>query len=104
MTSCQLVLYVEFFENWVQGNKHVLADRTIKDIRGDYELKVAGKTYTMNLSGKMDSPKAKIKKDSVTLSSKISYQDDWLNLSFSEPNEGVSYVTKALISKDSVRF
>ncbi len=89
------------YENWVQGEKFVLADRSLKDVRGDYDLKVAGNTYQMKVSGKAASPSVEIKKDTLKLSSKISYKDDWLNLSFSEDKEGPSYIMKALVSEAS---
>lgn len=88
------------YENWVQGEKYVLADRDLIDIRGEYDLKVAGKTYSMSLKGKATSPSVEIKRDTLKLSSKVGYKDHWLNLSFSEKEEP-SYIAKALIGKSS---
>jgi imidazolonepropionase-like amidohydrolase len=89
------------YENWVQGEKFVLADRNLKDIRGDYDLKVGGNTYQMKVSGKVASPSAEIKQDTLKLKSKVSYKDNWLNLSFSEDKGDASYIMKALVTNAS---
>ena len=89
------------YENWVQGEKFVLADRNLKDIRGEYGLKVAGKTYKMSIKGKVASPMVEIKQDTIKLPSKISFKDDWLDLSFSDEKTGASYIMKALVSNSS---
>lgn len=75
------------YENWVQGNKSVINDRTIKDIRGDYNLMAGGNTYQLSITGEISKPKAEIKQDTLKLSTKINYAGDWLDLSFST-NEG----------------
>jgi len=41
------------FENWVQGNKYVINDWTIKDIRGEYDLTVSNETYKLKLKEKL---------------------------------------------------
>lgn len=89
------------YENWVQGQKHVLADRNVTDIRGDYDLSIAGKTYKMNLSGKVAGPSVEIKQDTIKLPSKLAYKDDWVNISFSTDKGSKSYIMKALVTKDS---
>ena len=92
------------YENWVQGQKYVLADKDIKDIRGNYDLKVAGNTYKMSISGKASSPSVEIKQDTLKLKSKLSYKDDWLNLSFSTDEGSKNYMMKGLVSTDSDNF
>lgn len=88
------------YENWVQGEKHVLANRDIIDIRGNYQLKAAGTSYEMNIKGKMSSPSVEIKKDTINLSSKLTYKDDWVSLSFSEGDDP-AYLLKGLVTKNS---
>lgn len=89
------------YENWVQGEKFELADKNVKDIRGDYDLKLAGNTYKMSVSGKTASPSVKIKQDTVELKSKLSYKDNWLNLSFSTDEGSKNYIMKGLVTKTS---
>lgn len=89
------------YENWVQGVNHILANRNTKDIRGDYDLVVAGTTYKMNLSGSTAKPSIKVMQDTIKLGSKVSYKDDWLNLSFSTDEGSKNYIMKALVTKNS---
>ncbi|MGS2763737.1 amidohydrolase family protein [Sinomicrobium sp. M5D2P9] len=77
------------YENWVLGEKHTVADRNVKDIRGEYTLNAGGKTYTLNITGEVSSPKPELKSDTTTLGSKLTYENGWLNLFFS-PDEGDS--------------
>lgn len=84
------------YENWVQGKKHVLADKNVTDIRGDYDLKVAGNTYKMKISGKVASPSLEIKKDTLKLPSKLSYKNDWYNLSFSTDEGSKNYLMNGM--------
>ena len=69
------------YENWVQGNKTVLEDMNVKDIRGDYEFRLAGEPYEMTLKGSLSKLKSEITSQGKTRGSKISYMDDWVNIS-----------------------
>lgn len=71
------------FENWVLGNKHEIVAINTKDVRGDYELKIAGMTYDLNISGELSKLKSIVKTNTQTLGSKISLADNWLALTFS---------------------
>ncbi|MCX7547153.1 amidohydrolase family protein [Xanthomarina sp. F1114] len=74
---------VTLYENWVKGEKYEITSMTTKDIRGDYSISLAGNTYDLNVSGKMEKLKSTVKANEKTLGSKISFQDNWLNLTFS---------------------
>ncbi|MDG5491492.1 amidohydrolase family protein [Psychroserpens sp. SPM9] len=69
------------YENWVQGQKTVLDDMSVKDIKGDYEFKLAGDPYKMTLSGKLSKLKSEITSNGKKRGSKIDYSDDWVNIS-----------------------
>jgi imidazolonepropionase-like amidohydrolase len=66
------------YENWVKGSKHVLKDRTTKDIDGDYTTIINGTSYDFSIKGK--GKKVTVKIDSTTLGSKITYDGDWINI------------------------
>lgn len=74
------------YENWVQGNKHVLADKDQKDIRGDYTLSAHGKTYTMSITGDSNQPKVSMKRDTIALTSTLEYMNGWAHLTIVEEN------------------
>ncbi|MGB5274642.1 MAG: amidohydrolase family protein, partial [Flavobacteriaceae bacterium] len=89
------------FENWVQGNKNSINDLTLKDIRGDYDLAVAGKIYSLSVTGEAAKPKVEIKQDTLKLPSKFSYQDDWFELSFPTDKGEKTYRMTGLVSTKS---
>ncbi|MGB3152240.1 MAG: amidohydrolase family protein, partial [Maribacter sp.] len=70
------------YENWVQGSKNIVNDMNVKDIRGDYKLMLEGKSYDIAITGEILKPKIEVKQDTLKLTSKIAYDDNWLKLSF----------------------
>ncbi|WP_256259821.1 amidohydrolase family protein [Winogradskyella luteola] len=72
----------QLFENWVQGKPHVITNMDVKDIDGDYNFKLAGKDYKLSISESTTKPNAKLESNSKSLGTKISYANDWVNLTF----------------------
>ncbi|MBL4662535.1 MAG: amidohydrolase family protein, partial [Flavobacteriaceae bacterium] len=70
------------YENWVQGSKHVINDMEQKDIRGKYNLSAGGKTYQMDLTGKLSKPKIEVKLGETKFPAKITYKENWVSFSF----------------------
>lgn len=69
------------YENWVQGNKTIIEDMNIVDISGDYEFALLGETYKMTIKGELSKPKIEMTSQEKTLGSKITYNEDWVNIS-----------------------
>ncbi|MRX63869.1 amidohydrolase family protein [Maribacter luteus] len=88
------------YENWVQGTKNVITDLDLIDIRGEYDLKSAGETFALSISGKAEKPKIKVTKDTVTYSSKMTFKDEWLLLSFSKDDQ--LYRLSTLVKDSSI--
>lgn len=88
-------------ENWVQGQKNVINDRSQKDIRGTYNLSAGGVTYGMVISGESSKPKIEIKQDTNKLKSKISYTNDWVSLSFATDEGKKNYRMTGLVNAAS---
>ena len=72
------------YENWVQGEKNVVNDMTIKDITGDYMLVVNEKNYDLTISGKGAKQKAAVKMGDEKVKSKFSYKEDWISITLNE--------------------
>ena len=72
----------KLYENWVQGTPHVIENINIKDIDGDYNFKLAGDDYKLTVSKSTSKPDAKLESNNKNLGTKISYTDDWVNLTF----------------------
>ncbi len=85
------------YENWVQGNKNVINDMSLKDIRGDYTLSVSGTDFKLAITGEAEKPKVEVKQDTVKLKSQFTYKDDWMQLSFADKDKK-SYRMTGLIS------
>jgi len=70
------------YENWIQGKKNVINDRTIIDLNGKYDLSIKDLTYKLSIKGKPQKLKTKILLDSIELKSKATLKNNWLNLVF----------------------
>lgn len=70
------------FENWVQGQQHIINDKELKDIRGDYELNAGGSNYALSISGEPGKPKAELKEGGEKRTSSLSYGNQWVTLTF----------------------
>ncbi|GAA4274529.1 amidohydrolase family protein [Aquimarina gracilis] len=93
------------YENWVQGHKNIINDMNTKDIGGDYELTVAGKTYDLSISGKPNKPKAEVKLGETKLGSKINYQNDWITITFTDADTTKTKYTRVVAALgDSPNF
>ncbi len=70
----------KIYENWVQGERAVIEDMDIVNIIGDYELIVDEKDFSLNISGDIAKPKAEVKSGDTKIGSKLSFQNNWMNL------------------------
>ncbi|WP_335965940.1 amidohydrolase family protein [Galbibacter sp. PAP.153] len=77
------------YENWVQGNKHVVNNMETIDIRGEYTLNINSESYALSLSGELEKIKSELKKGATKIASNITYQNGWLHLFFNP--EGDAY-------------
>ncbi|WP_189663050.1 amidohydrolase family protein [Polaribacter sp. IC073] len=75
------------YENWVQGDKNVVNDMTIKDITGNYMLSVNGKNYDLTISGKGAKQTGAIKMGDKKVKSKFSFADDWVSITLNEDSD-----------------
>ena len=72
----------KIYENWVKGNQDIIQDMSVKNINGDYTFVMAGKTYDVSISGSSMKLKSDVKSNDKQLASKISYKNNWVNLTF----------------------
>ncbi|CAM4290913.1 amidohydrolase family protein [Zobellia nedashkovskayae] len=92
------------YENWVQGTKNVISDISLVDIRGEYTLSVASEEFKVSIKGTVDKPKVTVKKDTVTLKSKLAYSDNWLELSFVDAKKAGSYRMTGFVGKTNTKL
>ncbi|HDZ04034.1 hypothetical protein LCGC14_0132970 [marine sediment metagenome] len=89
------------YENWVQGTKSVVNSMDSKDIRGDYNLTVQGKTYDFSITGEISKPTIEVKQDTTKLSSKIAYDANWVTMSFATDKGEKTYRMIGAVTKAS---
>lgn len=89
------------YENWVQGTQNIINNKDTKDIRGDYTLKAQGTTYAIAISGEIAKPKIEVKQDTVKLTSKLSYENDWIQMSFATDKGEKNYRMTGAVTKGS---
>ena len=92
------------YENWVQGTKNVINTKDQKDIRGNYKITSAGKTYDVEISGEVSKPKAKVKLGDVDYPSKIEYSENWVTLSFTDEKTNEVFRTTGIVPKEGNDF
>ncbi len=65
------------YENWVKGQKHLINNRKIVNIDGNYSLNINDREYKVSLNNSQKKISTNILRDSIKINSKISYKDNW---------------------------
>jgi imidazolonepropionase-like amidohydrolase len=84
----------KIYENWVQGSKHVITDRSVMDIDGEYTANIAGSVYDISISG--NGKKVKVKQGQITLGSKLTYEDGWVNIIMTQKDKDEKSYTRVV--------
>ncbi|MDC6350912.1 amidohydrolase family protein [Zeaxanthinibacter sp. PT1] len=85
------------YENWVQGEKHVINSLDQRDLNGKYKLAFSGQTYDLEISGGAAKPKSKVSKGEDELKSTMTYSENWMSLKFSDEKSGKTWRATALV-------
>lgn len=88
------------YENWVQGTKSVINSMDTKDIRGDYTLTLQGERFEVSITGEISKPKVEVKQDTMKLTSKLTYANDWVNLFFATDEGEKTYRMTAVVTEN----
>tara|TARA_Y100000034_G_scaffold137038_1_gene219415 strand:+ start:369821 stop:372841 length:3021 start_codon:yes stop_codon:yes gene_type:complete len=72
------------YENWVQGDRHVVNDMNIKDINGTYTFNTNGKDFELTVSGKGAKQRGSLKSGGKTVKSKFAFKDNWVHLTIND--------------------
>jgi len=90
------------YENWVQGNPNIIEDKNQKDIRGEYNLMAAGKTFQLSIKGDISKPTAEIKLDTIKLKAKLVYAKNWADLSFTFEEDSYRMTGQVTNNSDNI--
>ncbi len=74
------------YENWIQGEKKVLNSMDVTNITGDYDFNIDGKKYAVTITGEPSSPNTEVKLGETKIGSKITFNNNWMNLLLSAPD------------------
>ncbi len=74
------------YENWIQGEKKVLNSMDVTNITGDYDFNIEGKKYAVTITGEPSSPNTEVKLGETKIGSKITFNNNWMNLLLSAPD------------------
>ena len=72
------------YENWVQGDKNVVNDMSIKDLAGEYKLNVNNTFYILTITGKGAKQKGAVKLGDKKVKSQFSFKDNWIYITLNE--------------------
>jgi imidazolonepropionase-like amidohydrolase len=79
------------YENWVQGNKHVVNDMNLVDASGEYLLNYNNKSLTLTISGKAGKQKGTLKNGTKKLKSKFSFKDNWVQITLNNEENSTKF-------------
>jgi len=70
------------YENWIKGQRYVISDMNLKDVRGNYDLKINDNSkLKLNVTGKADKPEYQIVvTDSIKVTPKVTRTGDMLTI------------------------
>ncbi len=77
----------KLYENWVNGDSHIIFDRNKIDINGLYQVSFENENYDLEIKNSLTSIQVNVKRDSIKLKSKTSYKDGWLHMTVFDENE-----------------
>jgi len=92
------------YENWIKGKKYVINDYNIKDIRGNYHLKINEQVYHLNVKGELEKPKAEIEVVTKNDSAGTDTSQVKVNLSLQANNVSISFNPKDELDSGMVRL
>lgn len=83
------------YENWVQGDRHVIKDMNISDITGTYSFSANGKAFELTVSGKGARQSGSLKSGGKKVKSKFSFKNDWVQLTINDAGDFSRIVAQA---------
>jgi len=72
----------KIYENWVQGDAHIMSNMNVKDIDGTYTFTIKDNSYDLEVENSTSKIKAKLTSNNAQLGTKASYENNWINLAF----------------------
>ena len=81
----------KIYENWVQGNKHVINEMNFVDVSGEYLLNYKNKSLTLTISGTPGKQKGTLKNGTKKVKSKFSFKDNWVQITMTNQDNSTKF-------------
>ena len=89
-------------ENWVQGDRNIINDMNIKDITGDYVLRVNNHEYNLSISGKGANQKGKLTIGNEKIKSTFAFKNNWISITINNIGTYTRILGKVTNSSDKM--
>ena len=89
-------------ENWVQGDRNIINDMNIKDITGDYVLRVNNQEYNLSISGKGANQKGKLMIGNEKIKSTFAFKNNWISITINNIGTYTRILGKVSNSSDKM--
>ena len=89
-------------ENWVQGDRNIINDMNIKDITGDYVLRVNNQEYNLSISGKGANQKGKLTIGNEKIKSTFAFKNNWISITINNIGTYTRILGKVTNSSDKM--
>ena len=89
-------------ENWVQGDRNIINDMNIKDITGDYVLRVNNHEYNLSISGKGANQKGKLTIGNEKIKSTFAFKNNWISITINNIGTYTRILGKVTNSSDKI--
>ena len=89
-------------ENWVQGDRNIINDMNIKDITGDYVLRVNNQEYNLSISGKGANQKGKLTIGNEKIKSTFAFKNNWISITINNIGTYTRILGKVSNSSDKM--
>ena len=86
------------YENWVQGDQHIIKDMNIQDITGNYAFTIGGKSYDLAITGKESKQSGSLKSGDKKVKSKFSFSGGWINMTVIDEGTYTRIVAQANVN------
>ncbi|MBL4623965.1 MAG: amidohydrolase family protein [Flavobacteriales bacterium] len=77
----------KIYENWVKGEKYIIKDMNVLDLKGTYSVNVDGKKYMLTVTGADGKFKGSIKNDTTKIKTTVKLDGQLIAISFTADDE-----------------
>ena len=93
----------KIYENWVQGQPHLINNRHIVNIDGEYTLPVLDHTYKLIVKNSNSKLNLSAKRDTLAIKTKSTYKDQWLQITLTDDKNEIIQLSAKIEKEGTLR-